>query len=385
MLLYSKLMRYSVLYLTLLLLPFLHSCVKGGSGASSSAGGDTIGLSYAENLTLEQHDGYVRAVVRNPWDTTKTLHTYILVPDSADAPRQLPEGTVVKVPLKKALVYSTVHQSLVDELGALNAIAGICDAQYIHNPRLLERIDKGNVVDCGNSYTPNMERIIQLSPDAVLLSPYENSGNYGKLGGVGIPLIECADYMESSPLGRAEWMKFYGMLFGCSDKASELFSGIERDYLSLKSLTKDVTERPKVIVDKLYGNSWYVPRKDSTMGIYICDAGGANPFDKLEGTGSAGLSGEQVLHEGGDADIWLLRYAQASDKTLGELAADNPIYKMFKPLNTGRVYGCNTDSIAYYEEVPFHPHWLLRDLIRVFHPELSEPDEPVRYFTPLKK
>jgi len=359
--------------------------VKGGGGASPSVGGDTIGLSYAENLTLEQHDGYVRAVVRNPWDTTKTLHTYILVPDSVDSPQQLPEGTVVKVPLKKALVYSTVHQSLVDELGALNAIAGICDAQYIHNPRLLERIGKGNVADCGNSYTPNMERIIQLSPDAVLLSPYENSGNYGKLGGVGIPLIECADYMESSPLGRAEWMKFYGMLFGRDEEAEKLFNEIEADYLSLKSLTDNVTERPKVIIDKLYGNSWYVPRKDSTMGTYICDAGGTNPFGYIEGTGSAGLAGEQVLHEGGDADIWLLRYAQVSDKTLGELAADNPVYKMFKPLKTGRVYGCNTDRIAYYEDVPFHPHWLLRDLITVIHPELSEPDEPTRYFTPLKR
>lgn len=377
-------MRHTVLYLTLSLLPLLHSCVKGGGDASSFTEGDAVELSYAENLTLERYDGYVRAEVRNPWDTTKTLHAYILVPDSVETPAQLPEGTVVRVPLKKALVYSTVHQSLVDELGALNAIGGVCDVQYIHNPRLLERISNGDVADCGSSYTPNLEKIIQLSPDALLLSPYENSGNYGKLGGLGIPLIECADYMESSPLGRAEWMKFYGMLFGKASEAAGMFGQIESDYLSLKSLTSNVDGHPQVIVDRLYGNSWYVPRKDSTMGVYIRDAGGLNPFGNIEGTGSVGLSGEQVLHDGGNADIWLLRYAQSDDKTLDELSADNPIYPMFKPVKTGAVYGCNTEKIAYYEEAPFHPHWLLRDLIRVIHPEILGSDESPRYFTPLK-
>lgn len=375
-----------IIYLLLLLLPLLQSCGGGSGNNACSAAGDTLKLSYAEHLTLEQHDGYVTAKVRNPWDTTKTLHTYVLVPDSLDMPTQLPEGTVIRVPLKKALVYSSVHQSLVDEFGAADAIKGICDVQYVLNDRLIERINQGDVADCGSSYTPNLEKIIQLSPDAVLLSPYENSGTYGKLGELGIPLVECADYMESSPLARAEWMKFYGMLFGKTDVAMSLFGNIEGEYNSLKALAADVSTRPKVIIDKLYGNTWYVPRNGSTMGTYIRDAGGVNPFSYIEGTGSVGLSGEQVLHDGGDADIWLLRYAQGTDKTVGELAADNAIYPMFNPAKTGAVYGCNTEKVAYYEEAPFHPHWLLRDLIAVFHPELLGDDDTAhRYFTPLKK
>lgn len=362
----------------------MHSCKRGNSLNSVSGDSDTLHLDYARNLTLEQYDGFVKATVRNPWDTTKTLHTYLLVPDSIHTLKGIPEGTVIRVPLRNALVYSTVHQSLVGELGAREAIGGVCDTQYIHNPELLKRIADGKVADCGNSYTPNLERIIQLNPDAILLSPFENSGTYGKVGQMGIPIIECADYMESSPLGRTEWMKFYGILFGTETQAAEMFKNIEQEYKRLIALTDTVSYRPKVMIDRLYGNSWYVPSANSTMGRYIKDAGGSNPFDGAGKAGSIGVSGEQVLHEAGNADIWILRYGQATDKTLSELASDSPIYGQFKPLKEGKVYGCNTKKINYYEQTPFHPHWLLKDLISIIHPEISDPKEENRYFTQLK-
>lgn len=368
-----------------LVLPFLTSC-KGGNSRVTAEGeaGDTLEMKYARNLTIVRHPGYTTATLRNPWDSTKTLHRYILVGDSIDLPDNLPAGTVVRTPLKNSLVYSTIHHTLIGELGATEAIGGICDAQYIHDPAILSRIAEGKITDCGNNNSPNIERIIQLNPDAILLSPYENSGSYGKLGQTGIPLVECADYMESSPLSRTEWMKFYGLLFGCEKEAEKIFSETENDYLALKMMTDTVSFRPKVIVDRLYGNSWYVPAANSTMGTYIRDAGGSNPFDRLGNNGSVGLSGEQVLHEAGDADIWLVRYTQSTDKTLRELAADNAIYPMFKALKEGKVYGCNTQKINFYEDTPYHPHWLLRELIAIFHPELAAGlTEPI-YFTPLQ-
>ncbi len=368
-----------------LVLPFLTSC-KGGNSHVSAEGvaGDTLEMKYARNLTIVRHPGYTTATIRNPWDSTKTLHRYILVGDSADMPDNLPKGTVVRTPLKRALVYSTVHQALIDEFEAAEAIGGICDAQYVNDRAMLSRITQGKVTDCGNSNSPNLEKIIQLNPDAILLSPYENSGTYGKIGQMGIPLIECADYMESSPLSRTEWMKFYGLLFGCEKEADKIFTETENAYLALKAMTDTVSHRPKVIVDRLYGNSWYVPAVRSTMGTYIRDAGGCNPFDHIDASGSVGLSGEQVLHEAGDADIWLVRYSQASDKPLAELRTDNAIYPMFKALKDGRVYGCNTQKVRFYEDTPFHPHWFLRNLIAIIHPELTEPETGQIYFTPLQ-
>lgn len=363
-------------------LPFLASC-KGGNAHIIAEGGDTIKMEYADNLLLVRHDGFVTAEVRNPWDTASVLHTYILVPDSVQLPGNLPRGTVVRTPLKRALIYSSVHNSLVSEFGSIDAIKGVCDAGYIHQPELARRIVSGVVADCGVGTSPDIERIIAIEPDGIMLSPFENSGTYGKVGQLGIPIIECADYMETSPLGRAEWMKFYGMLFGKEDVASRMFAATKADYLALKQSVDTVTVTPKVIIDRLYGQAWYVPAANSTMGIFIKDAGGNNPFDSYLRSGSVGLSGEEVLYKASDADVWLVRYSQSSDKTLGELSDDNAIYRQFDALKSGRVYGCNTSRTYFYEEVPFHPQWLLNDLIMIFHPEKFDNIAP-RYFTKMK-
>lgn len=364
-------------------LPLLASC-KGGNAHIVTEGGDTLRMEYADNLMLVRHDGFTTAQVRNPWDTTKTLHTYILVPDSTELPSPLHEGTVVRTPLKNALIYSSVHNSLVSELGASESIGGVCDARYIHQSDLSARIASGEVVDCGIGTSPDIERIIKLSPDGIMLSPYEDSGTYGKVGQLGIPVIECADYMETSPLGRAEWMKFYGLLFDKGDEAMRMFEDTKREYLALKQSVQSTDTMPSVIVDCLYGQAWYVPGANSTMGIFIKDAGGVNPFDTYRQSGSVGLSGEEVLYKASDADIWLLRYSQESDKTMAELSADNAIYPHFEALKNGRVYGCNTSSVYFYEEVPFHPQWLLSDLITIFHPGMSEASS-TRYYTKMKE
>ena len=370
--------------LILILLPLLASCGGGNNINPVSPEGEIIPLKYAQNLSLTRVPGYIKADVRNPWDTTRLLHTYILVPDSVDAPANLPEGTIVRTPLNNSLIYSSVHNSLVAELGAISAIKGVCDAQYIHQKDLSDRIKTGVVADCGNSMTPNIEKIIKLNPDGILLSPFENSGNYGKLGQLGIPIIECADYMETSPLGRAEWMKFYGLLFGKEDKANSMFEATEKEYLNLKKISTNLQDKPKVLVDRIYGSSWNVPAGHSTMGIFIEDAGGINPFSYIDRSGSTGLAGEQVLHKAGDSDIWIVRYSQSNDKTLRELSSDNAIYPQFKALKEGKVYGCNTSKVFFYEEVPFHPHWLLADLISIFHPELSLPPSPHHYFSKME-
>ncbi len=218
-----------------------------------------------------------------------------------------------------------------------------------------------------------------------MLSPYENSGTYGRLGQLGIPLIECADYMETSPLARAEWMILYGMLFDREEEARRLFDATEREYNALKNLTEGVADRPKVLVDRLYGQAWYVPAANSTMGIFIKDAGGENPFAVHDRNGSVGLAGEQVLYQAEDADVWLMRYAQDSDKTMRELASDNAIYTQFKAFKDNRVYGCNTSRVFFYEDIPFHPQWLLRDMISILHPGLVAEKEGKKYFTQLEQ
>lgn len=212
----------------------LSACSGRGKALPASTEGDTLSLRYAENLTLVDYPGYTVATLRNPWDTLKTLHTYILVPKSNDLPDNLPAGTVVRTPLTKAVVYSSVHCGLLHELGAGNAIGGVCDLKYIKLPELHKAVNQGRIADCGDGMNPDMERIIDLHPDAILLSPFENSGGYGRVEKLGTPIIECADYMETSALGRAEWMRFYGRLFGTVLQADSLFAHVDSSYNRLK-------------------------------------------------------------------------------------------------------------------------------------------------------
>lgn len=330
-----------------------------------------VPLKYAENLKIKEFDGYTEATIRNPWDTTKILHKYVLVPKDQELPANLPKGDVIRIPIGNALVYSTVHASLLMELGAIDAIGGMCGTEYVNDPELKKRLAEGKVADCGSTQTPVIEQIIKLQPEVIFLSPYENNDKYSKVGELGIPILEGADYMETSPLGRAEWVRFYGKLFGHEEAADSMFAETERNYLDLKAKATKASTRPKVLMDQRYGSVWYVPGAESTTSRLIADAGGVNPFAYIKKGGSESLSPEKVLYEAHDADIWFVKYFQDKDKTMQEFAKDAPVNSQFKAFKEGNVYGCNTKYVDFFEDTPYHPDRLLKDYISLMHPELN--------------
>lgn len=372
-----------ILSANIVTLVLLLSACGGGSRTSSHIdGADTIHFEYASNIKVLKNKDFTEVELRNPWDTLKTLQTYILVNKNKHVTNNLPKGTVIKTPLRRSVVYSSVHCALLDELDAIESISGVCDLEYINHNRIKELCDNGHIADCGSSMNPDIEKIIDLNADAVLLSPFENSGGYGRIESIGIPIIECADYMETSPLGRAEWIKFYGMLMGKEKEADSLFNNIEEQYQTLKAKTQNVKYRPIIISELKYSSAWYVPGGQSTMARLINDAGANYIFSYTKGSGSIPLSFETVLDKGQKADFWLIKYNQNTDKTYSELENDYSPYKNFDAWKNKRIFGCNTSYVNYYEETPFHPESLLRDLIIVFHPELMN-NEATKYFTPI--
>lgn len=347
--------------------------------------GDTLQLQYAKNLSIVRYDGYTKVVLRNPWDTIHALHTYLLVPSGSLLPEALPEGTVVRVPLRNALVYSSVHCGLLEELGTADAIGGVCDLSYIRLPYILERYEKNTLTDAGSSMNPNIEQIIDMHPDGILLSPFENSGGYGAVEKLDIPLIECADYMENTALGRAEWMYFYGLLFGKETEADSLFTCIKQAYSTLSDSVKTSgLPRPSVICELKSTSAWYVPGGNSTTARLISDAGADYVFGYIPQSGAVSLSFETVLDKGRQADFWLIKYNQKVDKTYAGLASDYAPYTRFSAFAKHRIYGCNTAYVPFYEESPFHPELQLKDLIKIFHPDLLK-DYKLRYYSPLKE
>lgn len=359
---------------------FLASCGGGHSSYHDETDGEEITMRYADNLKITEHPDFTEVTVRNPWDTLRILQKYLLLPRDSALPADLPQGTVVRTPVTNALVYSTVHNSLIAELGCIDAIGGICNAKYINNPELKARLAAGRIADCGISLSPDLEKILALRPQVIMLSPFENNDKYAKVGELGIPIIECADYMETSPLGRAEWVRFYGLLFGRKDVSEQMFAETEKEYLRLKALAADAPSRPSVIIDQRYGQVWNVPGGPSTIGRIIEDAGGRNPFSSYPQSGSVPLAPEKVLGMAHDADIWFLRYNQEKEKDLAELAADAPVNSRFRAYREGNVFSCNTRYVDFYGETPFHPDRVLRDMIICMHPHLLGEDAiPVYY------
>lgn len=360
----------------------LSACSGRSKTSSSLNGGDTLEIKYARNITIISFKDYKVAALRNPWDTTKVLHTYILVDKNKPMPKELPEGSIVRTPVSKAVVYSSVHSSLFNDLGAFSSIAGVCDLKYIKLSKIQEACKRGAIADVGDGMSPDIEKIIDLHPDALLLSPFENSGGYGRVDKLGVPIIECADYMETSALGRAEWMKFYGLLTGKEAEADSIFTEVESRYNSLAKQALSCKDKPTVITELKNSSTWYIPGGNSTSAKLFHDAGAKYIFANDNHSGSVPMSFESVFEKGENADFWLIKYNQVKEKNYRELKEEYSPYANFAAFKNKKIYGCNTNSIPYYEESPFHPEQLLADLIKIFHPELTKGYE-LKYFSKL--
>lgn len=359
------------------------ACQPRRRHAATDEPGDTIRLRYARNLVMIQHEGYTEAAMRNPWDSTQWLHRYVIRHADARLPKQVSDevasgaSTLVCAPLRRAAVFTSVHCALLQELGCPEAVGGICELEYIHLPFVHQGVADGRIADLGNGMAPNLERVIQLQPDALMPTPFENSGGYGRITRLGIPIVECADYMERSPLGRAEWIRFYGRLFGRENEADSLFERIEHRYLELCRLAQTANSRPRMICEVPKSGYWYLPGGESTMGQLYRDAGADYLFGDLRGAGSVALSIERVLDRALTADVWILKNHGAL--TRRQIVADCPT---LRPIDA-QMWLCDISANNYYEETPFHPERLLEDIISLLHPELGlHPQKS--YFRPME-
>lgn len=339
-------------------------------------------FSYAQNITMEKGDHYTMVKLLDPWKHGNELHRYILV-DRKDSGRvaQYPEGTVVYVPLRRAVVFNTAHANLLEMLHRQDAIVGVADSKYMLIPDIQQRLkaslgSRHPVADVGNVMQPDIERIVDIHADAIVLSPFENSGGYGRLEDINIPIIECADYMETSALGRAEWMKFYGMLFGCGQEADSLFTVVEDHYKALRARARKAGHGRYVLPDRKVGSVWYVPGGKSSVGMLYKDAKGRYAFSDDEHSGSLALSFETIIDKFSHADFWILNYNGDMDKKT--LLSEFQGYSVLAPYISGEVYGCRVDKTPYFEEVSWRPDWLLQDLVQLFHPDVKI--APLRYY-----
>lgn len=343
---------------------------------------DTISTLYAKGFTMTPHDGYTAVEIKDPWNSGKILQRYAFVPRSNEIPADIPAGTsIIRTPVKKALVYSSVHAEVIKELGDLSSVKGVCDPQYFTIPEIAEGVKSGEIANVGSSMSPITEKIIELQPEVIILSPYQNS-TYGDIAALGFPIIECADYMEANPLGRAEWIKLFGLLYEKVDLADSIYSNVVNSYSELKAMTANIEEKPKILSENIINGTWYVPGGDSYMAQLFADAGGRYAWADVHTSGSIPLDMPRVLEKAHDADVWLIK---SFDPTFSyaKLKSQNSLNAHFKAFKEHNIYFCDTERTTFFQDFPFHPEVLLKEYIAIFHPQLID-GYTLKYFHPLK-
>jgi iron complex transport system substrate-binding protein len=334
---------------------------------------------YARGFRIESHVGFKLVAIENPWRRDRGMQRYILVDKDSDLPAGLPEGIVVRTPLTRTVAFSSTVCGFLNELGALPALVGVAESEYIALPAVRAGIAAGTLIDIGQAVQPNIERLMLLDPEAIITNPVNEAGA-GPLEKLTAPAIPCLEWMENHPLGQAEWIRLLGLLFDRQALADSLFFATVYSYNALKTTTAELDTCPTVFTEKKYGDFWYMPGGESYFARLLQDAGARYVFGDNSDTGSVPYAFETILDRAGKADFWLFKYYLPGEITYSQLAAEHAGYTLFDAFKNRNVYACNTSKTPdYYQELPLHPDWILKDLIAIFHPDRI-PDYRPRYY-----
>ena len=363
----------------------LTSLVLIGLFFSKTAVAEQLDIRHAEGFTVEYHDAYTLVTVTKPWMNARTVFQYALVPREAPRP-QLPESVqCIETPVRSFVALSTSYLGQMNALGVLDTLVGHENFKNVNTPEVLKMIDEGRLQEVGSGQNMNIEILMELDPDLIMThglgSTYDS---HPKLQEVGLPVVLNAAYMENTPLARAEWIKFLAVFFQKEAEAEKIFSTIEHAYQALQTKGLSANDKPAVLVNAPFNGSWWVPGGKSYVATFLRDAGANYLWAEDQSEGSLVVDFEVVYDRASSADVWINpgQWTRLDDG----IRADERLAE-FRSFQEGRVY--NNDARVnefggndYWESGELHPDVILRDLIKIFHPELL-PDHELVYYRKL--
>jgi iron complex transport system substrate-binding protein len=338
---------------------------------------------YAKGFSIANAADYTVVTVYNPWRKGAIYAKYYLVKDSTLSVPS--DGSKVLIPIKRLIANSATYFEPLSELHSLSVVKGTCNAKFIYSPFVLSDIKSGKIQDLGDSFNLNFEKLISLHPDAVMTTTYNaDDANIKRLKQTGIPILYNFEWMETSPLARAEWIRFIGAFVDRQAQADKIFKELDKNYQDAKALVANVKEIPTVMVGQDFRGSWSVPGGRSFNAQLIADAKGRYFYANDTTSGSISITVEQALVNFGSAQIWIA----AQTNTLQELQATNSRYALFQAFRNKKVYNWNARMTGkggndYWESGVARPDLILKDLIKTFHPELLLGYKPI-YLSILK-
>ena len=341
---------------------------------------------YAEGFSIQNYFGYSVVTVKNPWPKATKTYTYILKEKGGIVPDSLKQNTIISVPIKTIVVTSTTHIPSLEMLDEVNTLVGFPHCDYISSEKVRARIDAGNIRELGNNKDLNTEVILDLQPNVIIGYGIDNKNpTLDNLQKSGLKVMLNGDWNEETALGKAEWIKFFGALYGKQKQADELFTKIENDYLKIIAIAKMAKTTPTILAGDMFEDRWYLPKGTSWGSLLLKQANSNYLWQETSGTGSLSLSFETVFEKAQNADVWI---TSGQFSSLKEMTDMNPHYAKFDAFKNKNVYSFSgkkgkTGGILYYELAPNRPDLVLKDLVKILHRELLPSYQPF-FFEKLK-
>ncbi|CAL2087220.1 iron complex transport system substrate-binding protein [Tenacibaculum sp. 190524A05c] len=333
-------------------------------------------IKYAKGFDIVNENGNRYLVLKKVFQNGTNSYKYLLSDKSNF------QKNILKVPIEKLVITSTTHVPMVELLEKEKTIVGFPNTKYISSERTRTLVDSGAITELGSEQSMNTEILIDLEPELVIgFSLHPNNKLYNNIKKLGIPVVFNGEWLEETPLGRAEWIKFFGALLGKEKKADSIFSVIEKNYLEAKKIAQSTEQKPKVLSGSMFKDTWYVPAGESFMAKFMSDANLDYIWKDTEGTGSLQLSFESVLDKAQFADFWL---GCGLSETREQLISSNRHYDKFEAFNNKKIYTIAskkgpTGGLIYFELAPTRPDLVLKDMIKITNPE-ALPDYDLFFF-----
>ena len=346
-------------------------------------------INYAKGFSIEKLNSGITVIkITSPWPNAESAFTYALISKEKMVSITLNKeeyDAIVTVPVERIVVTSTTHIPALEALNVENRLIGFPDTKYISSKKTRKRIDHGFIKELGNNESLNTEMVLEMNPDVVVgFSISSQNKTYETIQRSNIPVVYNGDWTEETPLGKAEWIKFFAPFFEKEILADSIFKKIETDYIKAKDLAKTAKNHPSVISGAMYKDVWYLPGGKSWAAQFIKDANANYLWKETIETGSLSLSWENVLEKGKKADIWIGPTQFTSYQNMSDASAH---YQQFEAFQNKKVFTFSstkgaTGGLLYYELAPQRPDLVLKDLIHILHPELL-PEYQSTFFKPL--
>jgi iron complex transport system substrate-binding protein len=336
-------------------------------------------IRHAKGFSIQNYEGFTVLTVRNPWPNATKTYTYVLKEKNGIVPDSLKQNPIIAVPIKSIVVTSTTHIPSLEMLEKEKTLVGFPNLDYISSEKVRARIEAGKVKELGMNQNLNTEVLLNLQPDVIIGYGIDNNNpTLDNLQKSGLKVLLNGDWNEETPLGKAEWIKFFGALYGQQKKAEQIFSKIEKEYLKTIRIAQNAKETPTILAGDMFEDRWYLPKGNSWGSLLLKEAKGQYLWAETSGTGSLSLSFETVLEKAKNADIWI---TSGQFSSLREMTSANPHYSQFKAFQNKNVYSFSgrkgkTGGIVYYELAPNRPDIVLKDIVAILHPELLKSYKP---------